>query len=63
MVPHALARQRGESADEKRERKRAVKAERQARRVEKKEKKEQFAAALKEHSQALARKGAQVTQL
>jgi hypothetical protein len=40
-----------------------VKAERQARRVEKKETKEQFSAALKQQSQALARKGAQVTQL
>jgi hypothetical protein len=40
-----------------------VKAERQVRRVEKKDKKEQFAAALKQHSQAFARKGAQVTQL
>lgn len=60
---HVLARRRDESAEEKRERKRAVKAERQTRRVEKKEKKEQFAAALKQHSQAFARKGAQVTQL
>jgi hypothetical protein len=40
-----------------------VKVERQARRVEKKEKKEQFAAALKQHSQEFARKGTQVTQL
>ena len=52
-------RPREESAEEKRERKRAVKAERQARRVEKKEKKEQFSAALKQQSQALARKDAQ----
>ena len=63
VVLRVLARRRDESAEEKRERKRAVKAGRQARRVEKKEKKEQFAAALKEHSQEFARKGAPVTQL
>jgi len=40
-----------------------VKAERQARRIEKKEKKEQFSAAVKQQSQILARKGAQVTYL
>ncbi|KAI0257268.1 Low temperature viability protein-domain-containing protein [Lactifluus subvellereus] len=57
---HILSqRPREESAEEKRERKRAVKAERQARRVEKKEKKEQFSAAVKQQSQALARKDAQ----
>ena len=64
IVPRAQApRPRDESAEEKRRRKRAVKVERQARRVEKKEKKEQFSAALKQQSQALSRKGAQVTQL
>jgi hypothetical protein len=56
-------RPRDESAEERRRRKHAVKAERQARRIEKKEKKEQFSAALKQQSQALSRKGAQVTQL
>jgi len=40
-----------------------VKAERHVRRVAKKDKKEQFATALKQHSQAFARKGAKVTQL
>jgi len=61
---HILSRRpREESAEEKRERKRAVKAERQTRRVEKKEKKEQFSAAVKQQSQALARKDAQVRKL
>jgi len=59
----AAARRRDESAEEKRERKRALKAERQARRIEKKDNKEQFAAALKQHSQTFSRKGVQVTQL
>ena len=40
-----------------------MKAERHVRRVAKKDKKEQFATALKQHSQAFARKGAKVTQL
>ncbi|KAH9997790.1 Low temperature viability protein-domain-containing protein [Russula compacta] len=52
-------RPREEPAEERRERKRVVKAERHARRVEKKEKKEQFSAALKQQSQALALKEAQ----
>jgi len=59
----AAQRPRNESAEEKRARKRAVKAERQARRIDKKEKKEQFSAALKQQSQLLVRKGVQVTQL
>ncbi|KAH9065872.1 LTV-domain-containing protein [Lactarius vividus] len=56
-------RPRGESADEKRERKHAVKAARQARRVEKKENKEQFSAAVKQRSQELAQTVAQVRKL
>ena len=63
IVPRVAQRPRDESAEEKRTRKRAVKAERQARRVDKKVKKEQFSAALKQQSQLLARKGVQVTQL
>jgi hypothetical protein len=60
VVPYVTTpRPREESAEEKRERKRTVKAERQARRVEKKEKKDQFSAALKQQSLALARKDAQ----
>jgi len=59
-VPHVTTRRpREEPAEEKRERKRSVKAEKQTRRAEKKEKKEQFAAALKQQSRALARKDAQ----
>ncbi|KAI9511721.1 LTV-domain-containing protein [Russula earlei] len=52
-----------ESTGERRERKRAVKAERRARRVEKKDKKELFSSALKQHSQALAQKDAQIRKL
>ncbi|KAH9968684.1 Low temperature viability protein-domain-containing protein [Russula dissimulans] len=64
VAPHVTSRRsREESTEEKRERKRAVKAERQARRVEKKEKKEQFSAALKQQSQVLARKDAQIRKL
>jgi hypothetical protein len=40
-----------------------VKAERQARRVEKKEKKEQFSAAVKQQSQALAGRDARIRKL
>jgi len=64
VAPHVTSRRsREESTEEKRERKHAVKAEKQARRVEKKEKKEQFSAALKQQSQALARKDAQIRKL
>lgn len=64
VVHHVTTRRpRAESAEERRERKRAVKAERQTRRVEKKEKKEQFSAALKQQSQALARKDVQIRKL
>jgi len=63
-VHHVTTRRpRAESAEERRERKGAVKAERQTRRVEKKEKKEQFSAALKQQSQALARKDVQIRKL
>jgi hypothetical protein len=48
-------RPRGESAEEKKERKHAVKAARQERRVEKKEKKEEFSAAVRQRTQELAR--------
>jgi len=63
-VPRVTTRRpREETADERRERKRGVKAERQTRRAEKKEKKEQFSAALKQQSQVLARKDAQLRKL
>jgi protein LTV1 len=64
VVPRVTTRRpREETADERRERKRAVKAGRQTRRAEKKEKKEQFSAALKQESQVLARKDAQLRKL
>ncbi|KAH9004162.1 Low temperature viability protein-domain-containing protein [Lactarius hatsudake] len=56
-------RPRGESTEEKKERKHTVKAARQARRVEKKENKEQFSAAVKQRSQELAQTVAQVRKL
>jgi len=63
-APRTTARRpREESSEEKRERKRTVKAEKQARRIEKKEKREQFSIALKQQSQVLARKDAQVRKL
>jgi protein LTV1 len=64
IAPRTTARRpREESAEERRERKRTVKAEKQARRIEKKEKREQFSIALKQQSQVLARKDAQVRKL
>jgi len=54
---------RGESAEEKKERKHAVKTARQARRVEKKENKDQFSAAVKQRSQELAKTVALVRKL
>ncbi|KAI9462279.1 LTV-domain-containing protein [Lactarius psammicola] len=56
-------RPRGESAEEKKERKHTVKAARQARRLEKKENREQFSAAVKQRSQELAKTVAQVRKL
>jgi protein LTV1 len=56
-------RLRGESVEEKKERKNSVKAARQARRVEKKENKDQFSAAVKQRSQELAKTVAIVRKL
>lgn len=56
-------RLRGESAEEKQERKHAVKVARQARRVEKKENKDQFSAAVKQRSHELAKTVAIVRKL
>lgn len=52
----AVGRPRGESKDEKKTRKAAVKAERQTRRVEKKTAKEQFGAEFKDQNKRIANK-------
>lgn len=51
-----IARPRGESKEDKKARKQAVKTERQARRVEKKSTKEQFSAEIHHQTKSLANK-------
>jgi protein LTV1 len=59
-----ITRPRDESAEDKKARKSAAKAERQARRVEKRATKEQFAAEVKGQKKAMAsREGARVRKL